>query len=127
MCLNSQSSQDSWSSLTCIRWRHLIPLLPANAPVFAADLPGYGSSGPIEQNDKLNVGKTLLEALRTEVKRTSIAAPSNIPIVLIGHDRGARISHHVSVEGVEGFEILGLCLIDIVSFRVTCYTSMLQE
>lgn len=57
----------------------------------------------------------MLEALKTEVKRTSSASSSgNIPVVLIGHDRGARISHHLTVSGVQGVDILGLCLIDIV-------------
>lgn len=52
----------------------------------------------------------------TEVKRTSSGSSgADIPVVLIGHDRGARVSHRLAVSGVEGVDILGVCLIDIVS------------
>ncbi|KAF1848670.1 alpha/beta-hydrolase [Cucurbitaria berberidis CBS 394.84] len=96
-------------------WRHLIPLLPQNAPIFAPDLPGYGTSAAIQKNDKLTIGNAILAALMTEIKRTSSgSSTSNIPVVLIGHDRGARVLHHLAVSGVEGVNILGVCLIDIV-------------
>ncbi|KAF2711542.1 alpha/beta-hydrolase [Pleomassaria siparia CBS 279.74] len=96
-------------------WRHLIPLLPANAPIFAPDLAGYGNSAPIKANDKLSVGNALLSALKTEVRRTSSGSSSDaIPAVLIGHDRGARVAHRLAVSGADGIDILGVCLIDIV-------------
>lgn len=97
------------------RWRHFIPLLPEDAPIFCADLPGYGASAAIEKHDKLTVGTAVLNALKTEVKRTSSNPPSgDIPIVLIGHDRGARVTHRLTVSGIAGFDIRGVCLIDIV-------------
>jgi pimeloyl-ACP methyl ester carboxylesterase len=95
-------------------WRHLIALLPSDAPIFAADLPGYGASAPIEDNSKYSVGSTVLAALLTEVKRTSGKPLENLPIVLIGHDRGARVVHHLAVQGFSGVDIKGVCLIDIV-------------
>lgn len=96
-------------------WRHLIPLLPTDAPIFAPDLCGYGNSAPIEKNDKLSVGSTLISALKTEVKRTSSRSSSGaIPVVLIGHDRGARVIHRLAVSGAEGIDIKGVFLIDIV-------------
>ncbi|KAF3007522.1 hypothetical protein E8E13_006013 [Curvularia kusanoi] len=96
-------------------WRHFIPLLPQDAPIFAADLPGYGASAPVGKHDKLTVGTAVLSALKTEAKRTSSSLPEgDIPIVLIGHDRGARVSHRLAVSGVDGFDIRGVCLIDIV-------------
>lgn len=102
-------------SLTSQRWRHFIPLLPKSAPIFAPDLPGYGASAPISAHDKQTVGTAIVAALRTEVKRTSSAPPAgDVPIVLIGHDRGARVSHRLAVSGAEGFDIKGVCLIDIV-------------
>jgi len=61
------------------------------------------------------VGNTLLAALKTEVKRTSSGSSANIPIVFIGHDRGARVAHRLAVSGADGFDILGVALIDIVS------------
>lgn len=99
---------------TRIRWRHLVPLLPGESPVFIADLPGYGSSAPIEDNSKISVGRTVLAALLTEYKRTSSKPLDKVPIVLVGHDRGARVAHHVTALGVNGVDIRGLCLIDIV-------------
>jgi pimeloyl-ACP methyl ester carboxylesterase len=99
----------------------LIPLLPSSAPVFAPDLSGYGNSAPIKNNDKLSVGNALIAALKTEYKRTSSGSSSAaIPIVLIGHDRGARVSHRLAVSGAEGFDIKGVCLIDIVSSETGC-------
>ncbi|KAI4666995.1 uncharacterized protein J4E79_001676 [Alternaria viburni] len=94
-------------------WRHLIPLLPSKAPLFVPDLPGYGASAPIAQNDKLSIGTAVLEALKTEVKKGK-SPDGDIKVILIGHDRGARVAHHLTVSGVDGVKILGVCLIDIV-------------
>lgn len=95
-------------------WRHLIPLLPSDAPLFVPDLPGYGSSAPIFDNSKYSVGSAILAALLTEAKRTSSKSIDNLPIVLIGHDRGARVAHHLAVQGFPGVSLQGVCLIDIV-------------
>ncbi|KAF1832338.1 alpha/beta-hydrolase [Decorospora gaudefroyi] len=95
----------------------MIPLLPPHGPLFVPDLPGYGASAPIENNDKLSVGTVLLEALKTELSKTKILnnnKPEKPKVVIIGHDRGARVAHHLTVNGVSGVEILGVCLIDIV-------------
>ncbi|KAF2661791.1 alpha/beta-hydrolase [Lophiostoma macrostomum CBS 122681] len=95
-------------------WRHLIPLLPSNAPLFVPDLPGYGASAPISKNDKLSAGNAILSALQTQVKRSvSSSSSSPIPVVLIGHDRGARVAHRLTVSGFGGINIKGVCLIDI--------------
>lgn len=97
------------------RWRLLIPFLPKETPLFIPDLPGYGGSGHIPQNDKLSQGNALLGALSTELKRTTTSNSSSpTPIVLIGHDRGARIAHRLTVTGHPDFSILGVTLIDIV-------------
>jgi len=100
------------------RWRHLIPLLPSTSPLFVPDLPGYGVSSPITQNDKVSAGIAILNALKTEVHRISSELPPRpISIILIGHDRGARVAHHLTVQGIAGISILGTCLIDIVKYR----------
>jgi pimeloyl-ACP methyl ester carboxylesterase len=79
------------------------------------DLPGYGASAPIEKNDKLSVGRVVLEALKSEVKKIRGSGDSSdVGVVIIGHDRGARVAHHITVSGVDGVDILGVCLIDIV-------------
>lgn len=95
-------------------WRHVIPLL-TSYPLFVPDLPGYGNSAPAAQHDKVSVGLLILDALR-ELFESSIA--SNQPIVLIAHDRGARIAHHLYISSphtsIRGFTITGLALLDIV-------------
>lgn len=97
------------------RWRHLIPLLPQDSPLFVPDLPGYGISVPIQANDKLSIGNALLSALVTQVKRSSSGSSfSEIPVVLIGHDRGARVAHRLAVSGYPGLNIKAVSLIDIV-------------
>lgn len=101
---------------TSIRWRHLIPLLPNDTPIFVPDLPGYGASAPIKDNSKYSVGSTVLAALLTEAKRTSSKPLEEIPIVLIGHDRGARVAHHLAAQGFDGVDMKGVCLIDIVGY-----------
>lgn len=96
-------------------WRHLIPLLPPTAPIFVPDLPGYGGSAAIVKNDKVSAGTTILNALKTQVKSTLSSSSSGpIPVMLIGHDRGARVAHHITMQGMEGLDILATCLIDIV-------------
>lgn len=95
-------------------WRHLIPLLPKDAPLYVPDLPGYGASAPISDNSKVSVGRTLLSALGTLVKRSASSLPSNIPIIPIGHDRGARVAHHLTLAGAPGFHIQAVGILDIV-------------
>lgn len=63
--------------------------------------------------DKHTTGLTLLSALAA---LTSSSTPT--PIVLIGHDRGARIAHRLTVSGAGGVSIHGTCLIDIVPTAV---------
>jgi pimeloyl-ACP methyl ester carboxylesterase len=89
--------------------------MPHKCPLFVPDLPGYGASAPITKNDKLSVGKVILAALQTEVKRSSLGnSATNIPVILVGHDRGARIAHRLAVSGHQGVNIKGICLVDIV-------------
>jgi pimeloyl-ACP methyl ester carboxylesterase len=60
--------------------------------------------------DKLSVGNAILSSLKSQLPESH----DPIPIVLIGHDRGARVSHRLTVSGYSGTSILGVCLIDIV-------------
>lgn len=99
------------------RWRHLIPLLPKEIPLFVPDLPGYGLSASLQQHDKLTVGSHLISALASLLKNTkSTTGPQ--PIILIGHDRGARIAHRLSVSSDVitglGLSLLATAVIDIV-------------
>jgi pimeloyl-ACP methyl ester carboxylesterase len=60
--------------------------------------------------DKLSVGTAILNSLKSQFPSSN----GDIPIILIGHDRGARVSHRLTVSKPPGFSILGVCLIDIV-------------
>ncbi|KAL9075841.1 MAG: hypothetical protein Q9157_003851 [Trypethelium eluteriae] len=87
-------------------------------PIFVPDLPGYGNSAPTDQHDKVSVGLRVIEALREAFDNGGDTAVRYPPIVLIGHDRGARVADalHVSIgkADVMGFHIIGLALLDIV-------------
>jgi len=93
-------------------WRHLIPLLPTDIPLFVPDLPGYARSAPLSKpHSKLNQGASLLSQLST------ILPPNTKqPLILIGHDRGARICHRLAVDTSpsSNLPILGVILLDIV-------------
>ncbi|KAF2093653.1 alpha/beta-hydrolase [Rhizodiscina lignyota] len=102
---------------TSYMWRLTVPLLPPSAPLFIPDLPGYGQSEPLQKHDKLTVGLAILSGLKTLTKSSSTT-----PIVLIGHDRGGRVSHRLAVSKSDvsnlGFDLLATSVIDIVPTKV---------
>jgi pimeloyl-ACP methyl ester carboxylesterase len=99
------------------RWRLVIPLLPTDIPIFCPDLPGYGQSAALSEHTKLDFGIAILKALRSIL-------PGNecIPLILIGHDRGARIVHRLQVSSSAGeprlkelkLKIVGIAVLDIL-------------
>jgi pimeloyl-ACP methyl ester carboxylesterase len=95
-------------------WRHVVSLIPSY-PLFIPDLPGYGNSAPPAKHDKVSVGLLILDAL-CELIQSPDTIPQ--PIILIAHDRGARIAHHLHISSphspILGFTISGLALLDIV-------------
>jgi pimeloyl-ACP methyl ester carboxylesterase len=93
-------------------WRHLIPLLPADILLFVPDLPGYGRSAPLTKpNSKINQGAAILSQLSSH-----LPPDTKQPIILAGHDRGARICHRLAVDTSPwtNLPILGTVLLDIV-------------
>lgn len=93
-------------------WRQIVPLLPTDIPLFIPDLPGYGRSAPLTvPHSKVNQGAVILSTLSTIL-------PSNTkpPIILVGHDRGARICHRLAVDNcpTSNLPILGVVLLDVV-------------
>jgi pimeloyl-ACP methyl ester carboxylesterase len=92
-------------------WRHIVPLLPNDIPLFIPDLPGYGRSGPLSvPHSKVNQGAAILSALSQ-----ILPSNGNRPLVLVGHDRGARICHRLAVDAFKSdFPILRAVLLDIV-------------
>ncbi|EXJ67923.1 uncharacterized protein A1O5_09270 [Cladophialophora psammophila CBS 110553] len=107
--------------------QQVVPLLQGKISLFVPELPGYGTSTPIRDpasNTKRSVGTALLEALADVFKTKSAASPRRI--ILGGHDRGARISHRLSVDFSHPHQssptlykdwnltVLGTILLDIV-------------
>ncbi|KAN0104865.1 Alpha/Beta hydrolase fold, partial [Hyaloscypha variabilis] len=96
----------------------LIPLLPSSIPIFIPDVPGYGRSAPLPgPHDKRSTGNSLLATLSSLLPSSS----SPIPLILLGHDRGARISYRLAVDFSSStlpthlnFSIHGTILLDIV-------------
>ncbi|MCJ1309010.1 hypothetical protein MMC25_002665 [Agyrium rufum] len=77
----------------------------------APDLPGYGDSTPAETgHDKLTYSTAIIESL--------LATYTTFPVkvVLIGHDRGARVIHRLAVSKSHypKISILGVVLADII-------------
>lgn len=95
----------------------MIPLLPGK-PLFIPDLPGYGASAPTEKHDKITVGLRVIEALEEVVSNGKQSTTGYPPIVLVGHDRGARVAHQLHLSAgkadIRGFKIIGLGLVDII-------------
>ncbi|KAK2803243.1 hypothetical protein FQN49_008878, partial [Arthroderma sp. PD_2] len=107
---------------THFMWRHVIKLLPNDTRLFVPDIPGYGASSPARANDKFTIGAAILAALSTILtvaNKTSNGRPHRI--ILVGHDRGARICHRLTVDAAKHastFTILATALIDIVPTAV---------
>jgi pimeloyl-ACP methyl ester carboxylesterase len=105
------------SKLMIYRWRLVIGLLPAEIPIFCPDLPGYGLSAALSEHTKFDFGIAILKALRS-----ILPGNDTIPLILIGHDRGARIVHRLQVSSSAGdprlkeldLNIVGIALLDIL-------------
>ncbi|KAJ9638758.1 hypothetical protein H2199_006618 [Coniosporium tulheliwenetii] len=112
---------------TSFMWRHLIKLLPSDLPLFIPDLPGYGRSTPSTTgHDKRTIGLAVLEALDTLLGQTS-GLESSYPIVLGGHDRGARICHRLAVDFPNLELALDSRLANLVSQRFRLENTLLLD
>jgi pimeloyl-ACP methyl ester carboxylesterase len=79
-------------------------------------IPGYGDSSPSTLGyDKRAIGRLILEALDKHLKSYG-SKSSTHSIVLIGHDRGARVIHRIAVDRslFANFDIRSVVLLDIV-------------
>jgi pimeloyl-ACP methyl ester carboxylesterase len=89
--------------------------------LFVPQLPGYGVSTlpPPGQHTKRAVGGAILEAL-TSVFNIRPNNNSSRKIILIGHDRGARIAHRLAVGDAfpAHLKLTSLILMDIVPTKV---------
>lgn len=100
-------------------WRYIAPILAnANISLFIPELPGYGISSPASAHSKKAIGAALLEALTATI---SASASSPRPLILGGHDRGARICHRLAVDKDDlppSLHLVGTILMDIVPTKV---------
>lgn len=98
----------------------MFALLPKEMGVVLMDLPGYGqSSKPVKQPSdysKRTIGGDLYSALAQFL-------PPGQKVVLMGHDRGARTVHHMTVHAPANgpINIVGIVLCDIVPTTIQWY------
>jgi len=85
-------------------WRKVAPRLADRYTVVAADLRGYGdSSKPQGLPDHANYSKREMASDQVEAMR----ALGHESFYLVGHDRGARVSHRLTLAGL-GFLALAM-------------------
>jgi haloacetate dehalogenase len=71
-------------------WRKVMPALATRFTVVAPDLRGYGDSDrPVSGYDKRTMAADVAELIGT----LGVA-----PVVLVGHDRGARVAHRFALD-----------------------------
>ena len=104
------------------RLRQMFAFLPKEMGVVLMDLPGYGKSiKPVKNSpadySKRAIGADLYVALAQLL-------PEGQKVVLMGHDRGARTVHHMTVHApVNGpLDIVGIVLCDIVPTTIQWYS-----
>ena len=91
----------------------MFALLPKEMGVVLMDMPGYGqSTKPVKNSpgdySKRAIGSDLYAAL-------SQLLPKGQKVVLMGHDRGARVTHHMTIHAPQDpIQIVGIVLCDIV-------------
>lgn len=80
-------------------WRKVMPALAAHFSVVAPDLRGYGDSDrPTTGYDKRTMAADIVEV---------IGALALGPVVLVGHDRGARVAHRLALDHPAALTRLG--------------------
>ncbi|KAH8155854.1 uncharacterized protein LAJ45_00866 [Morchella importuna] len=102
-------------------FRYIVERLPEQIPLFIPDIPGYGESthsatpSNTAAYSKRAIGNIILEALK------KLLNTPERKIILLGHDRGARIIHRLAVDAAEGFlqekygfDLVGVALLDII-------------
>jgi haloacetate dehalogenase len=102
-------------------WHHVGPALASDFTVIAADLRGYGeSSKPHGKGDHSTYSKRSMAADQHALMK----ALGHDQFFLLGHDRGARVSHRLAVDFPNS--VLRLMLLDI-SPTLTMYEKTTME
>jgi len=117
-------------------WRYAVPVLAERGhTLFVPDLPGYGYStlstfsatelGAKSEHDRVSIGYSILSAVRTVYGGSDPS--SELQVVLIGHDRGGRVSQRLitssspspsglAIPQALNIRILGAVILDIVPY-----------
>src|SRR5437762_14230104 len=98
----------------------MFALLPKEMGVVLMDLPGYGQSTKAAKNSPGDYSK---RAVGADLYATlAQLLPKGQKIALMGHDRGARTVHHMTVHAPTNgpLEILAIVLCDIVPTTIQC-------
>jgi haloacetate dehalogenase len=86
-------------------WHKIAPRLAENFTVIASDLRGYGDSGkPAPERDSSNYSKRVMARDQVEMMR----ALGYGEFALVGHDRGARVSHRLTLDFLDQVKKLAL-------------------
>lgn len=93
---------------TCLMWHKIAPRLAADFTVVATDLRGYGdSSKPQRKPDHSNYSKRAMAQDQVEV----MSRLGYEEFYLVGHDRGARVAHRLTLDYPE--RVKKLAVLDI--------------
>ena len=97
---------------THVMWHKVAPALAADFTVVVPDLRGYGDSGkPPGDPEHLNYSKRVMARDQVEMMR-QLGFES---FLLVGHDRGARVSHRLAKDHPE--RVQKLAVLDIIPTR----------
>ena len=95
-----------------VMWHKIAPRLAQDFTVVAPDLRGYGDSGkPVGDPDHMNYSKRVLAQDQVDV----MAALGFDQFLLVGHDRGARVSHRLTKDHPQ--RVQKLTTLDIIPTR----------
>ena len=95
-----------------LMWRHVAPVLAGDHTVVLADLRGYGDSGKPAPDDAGRVYS------KRSMARDQVGLMRQLgfgPFQLVGHDRGARVSHRLVLDHPGA--VTRLAVLDIVPTR----------
>ena len=92
-----------------VMWHKIAPRLAQDFTVVAPDLRGYGDSGkPSGDSDHMNYSKRVMAQDQVDV----MAALGFDEFLLVGHDRGARVSHRLTKDHPQ--RVQKLATLDII-------------
>ncbi len=95
-----------------VMWHKIVPRLAQDFTVVAPDLRGYGDSGkPAGDPDHANYSKRVMAQDQVDV----MSAQGFEEFLLVGHDRGARVSHRLTKDHPQ--RVQKLATLDIIPTR----------